>query len=61
VQSVNSRHPNLEAKLFTPRANAGPYLVTVGGAMTREQAARLRKRVLRLGLPRDSYIQSYKQ
>ena len=61
AQSVNKRHPDLGARVFTPRRDASPYLVTVGGRMTKEQAARLRLRVIRLGLPHDSYIQNYKE
>ncbi len=58
---VNEQHPDLAAKVFTPHGHAGVYLVTVGGKMTREEAARLRRRIIGLGLPRDSYIQNYKQ
>lgn len=60
AESVNKRHPGLDAKIFNPKGNGSPYLVTVGGKMTKDQAARLRERVIRLGLPRDSYIQNYK-
>jgi serine/threonine protein kinase len=60
AESVNKRHPDLDATVFRPK-DGSPYLVTVGGNMTKDQAARLRQRVLRLGLPRDSYIQNYKQ
>lgn len=61
AQLVNKRHPDLGARVFTPHRDASPYLVTVGGRMTKEQAARLRQRIIRLGLPRDSYIQNYKE
>ena len=61
AELVNKRHPDLGARVFTPRRDASPYLVTVGGRMTKEQAARLRQRVIRLGLPRDSYIQNYNE
>jgi hypothetical protein len=61
AHSVNERHPNLDAKVFSPAGRGTAYLVTVGGKMTREQAAQLRNRVIEMGLPRDSYIQNYKQ
>ena len=61
AQSLNERHPNLDAKVFSPNGQGSPYLVTVGGQMTREEAAHLRQRVIGLGLPHDSYIQNYKQ
>ena len=58
---LNERHHGINASVFAPNAHGGPYLVTVGGKMTQEEAARLRQRVIRLGLPRDSYIQNYRQ
>jgi hypothetical protein len=61
AQSLNERHADLDAKVFSPNGQGSPYLVTVGGNMTREEAARLRQRVVGLGLPHDSYIQNYKQ
>lgn len=60
VKSLNAKHPHLEAQVFTPTANSGPYLVTVGGKMTRENAARFRSKAVSMGLPHDSYIQNYK-
>ncbi len=61
AELVNKRHPNLDAKVFSPKPQESPYLVTVGGRMTREEAARLRQRAIGMGLPRDSYIQNYRQ
>lgn len=61
AHSINNRHPNLDAKVFSPSGQGSPYLVTVGGKMTKEEAARLRQRAVGLGLPHDSYIQNYKQ
>lgn len=58
---VNQRHPNLDATVFSPPGHGSLYLVTVGGKLTREEAARLRQYVIGLGLPRDSYIQNYRQ
>lgn len=60
VQSVNSQHPDLHAGVFSPSGSGKPYLVVVGGEMTREEAARERQRALRAGMPRDSYIQNYR-
>jgi eukaryotic-like serine/threonine-protein kinase len=61
AQSLNEKHPDLRAEVFSPKGQGGPYLVTAGGRMTREDAARLRQKVLNLGMPRDSYIQNYQQ
>ncbi len=61
AQAVNSKHPDLHADVFSPNGQAGPYLVTVGGRLSREDAARLRRKAVSLGMPHDSYIQNYRQ
>lgn len=58
---LNGKHPDLAAEVFSPNGPDGPYLVTAGGGMSREDAVRLRQKALRLGMPSDSYIQNYKQ
>jgi hypothetical protein len=60
AQAINAQHPGLDAQTFSP-AHSHMYLVVAGGPMTREDAARLRSKALRQGMPRDSYIQNYKQ
>lgn len=60
VHTLNAKHPHFEAQVFSPSGPSGPYLVTVGGRMTREDAVRFRSRALGAGMPRDSYIQNYK-
>ncbi len=61
ARAINQKHPNLKAEVFSPNGNAGPYLVALGGQMSRDAAAAVRQRALQLGLPRDSYLQNYKQ
>jgi hypothetical protein len=60
AQAINGKHPGLDAQTFSP-SNSHMYLVVAGGRMTRSDAARLRLKALREGMPRDSYIQNYKQ
>ena len=60
AHSVNQKYPGLNAEAFSP-GGKGLYLVVAGGRMTREDAERLRERVRAMGLPRDSYIQNFKQ
>jgi eukaryotic-like serine/threonine-protein kinase len=55
---INARHPGVGAEVFSPKAGA-PYLVVIGGQMTREQAVGLRQKARQMGLPRDSYVQNY--
>jgi hypothetical protein len=57
---VNARYPGLSAEAFSPTGGS-PYLVVAGGRMSRDDAMRMRQKVRKLGLPRDSYIQNYPQ
>jgi eukaryotic-like serine/threonine-protein kinase len=52
------RNPGLHFEVFSPRGRA-PYLVVVGGFMSREDAFSLRDRLRRQGFPRDIYTQNY--
>lgn len=61
AQAISQQHPDLDTGVFTPPGPNRMYLVVAGGPMTRDQAARLRQHALRQGMPRDSYIQNYKQ
>lgn len=61
AQAINQQHPGLDAGTFSPSGRNRLYLVVAGGRMTRDQAARLRQDAVRQGMPRDSYIQNYKQ
>jgi hypothetical protein len=59
AQLINEKHSDLKADVFSPKGNGGPYLVVIGGQMDRDSAAALRQKALRLGLPRDTYIQNW--
>ncbi len=58
VSSISKRTPGLNPEVFSPTGQA-PYLVTLGGAMTRDDAAAFRKKAVAAGLPGDTYIQNY--
>jgi eukaryotic-like serine/threonine-protein kinase len=58
VETIAQKHADLHPEVFTPTGHA-PYLVTVGGGMSRDQAFALAQRVRGLGLPRDTYAQNY--
>jgi eukaryotic-like serine/threonine-protein kinase len=59
VRVIGEKHPELKPEAFSPEGRGGLYLVTLGGRMDREEAARLRQKALRLGMPHDTYIQNY--
>jgi hypothetical protein len=58
AETIAQKNADLRPEVFTPTGRA-PYLVTVGGVMSRDQAFAFAQRVRRQGLPRDSYAQNY--
>ena len=55
---ILSKHADLKPEVFAPRGHA-PYRVTVGGAMSRDEAMTFRRRARSEGLPRDTYAQNF--
>jgi eukaryotic-like serine/threonine-protein kinase len=58
VAAIAQKHSELRPEVFTPNGRA-PYLVTVGGVMSRDEAFALARKARGEGLPRDSYAQNY--
>jgi hypothetical protein len=58
VSSIAGRTPALNPEIFSPTGHA-PYLVTLGGPMSREDAVAFRRKAISAGLPEDTYIQNY--
>jgi hypothetical protein len=59
VGEIAGKHPELRPEVFTPTGRA-PYLVAVGGAMSRDEALAFVRRARGEGLPRDMYAQNYR-
>jgi uncharacterized iron-regulated membrane protein len=59
VAAIAQKHSNLRPEVFTPNGRA-PYLVTVGGVMSRDEAFAMARKARSEGLPRDSYAQNYR-
>jgi eukaryotic-like serine/threonine-protein kinase len=55
---IAKRHPDLNPEVFTPSGHA-PFLVTVGGPMSRVEANAFKNKAYADGLPRDIYTQNY--
>lgn len=55
---IGKRYPQLHADVYAARG--GTYMVTLGGAMSRQEAFALRARAVRMGLPRDTYAQNFR-
>ena len=58
ADQIAQRDASLRPEVFSPTGRA-PYLVTLGGAMTRVDAAAFKAKASASGLPRDTYIQNY--
>jgi hypothetical protein len=56
--AIIEKWPGAQAEVFQPKSHS-PYLITLGGWMTRDDAVRLLKIARGKGLPRDTYIQNY--
>jgi hypothetical protein len=59
ARQLNEKWPDLGATVFAPKGHREYYLVAVGDWMTREDAERIQRKVRRMGLPRDTYVQNY--
>ncbi len=60
ARSINRRIPGLKAEVYTPHgANRPPFLVALGGRMSRTDAASLQRKAMSRGMPRDTFIRNY--
>jgi hypothetical protein len=60
AETINRKIPGLQAEVFAPKGkNQPPYMVALGGRMTRDEAAALQRRARSKGLPRDTFIRNY--
>ena len=60
VATIAKSHPDLNPTVFTPTGQA-PFLVTLGGPMSREDAFAFSGKAKREGMPRDVYAQNYRR
>lgn len=58
VASIMKRHPALAPAVVAPGGH-GPFLVAIGGPMTRDGAASARSRAVHEGMPRDTFVRNY--
>jgi hypothetical protein len=56
---IAQSHPDLSPTVFTPNGHS-PFLVTLGGPMSREDAFAFSGKAKREGMPRDIYAQNYR-
>ncbi|MGA7155811.1 MAG: hypothetical protein WBY53_03125 [Acidobacteriaceae bacterium] len=58
VSDLEHSHPELHPSVFTPTGRR-PFLVSIGGTMSRDAAYSLARHSRSLGLPHDTYAQNY--
>ncbi|HMF53643.1 MAG TPA: SPOR domain-containing protein [Edaphobacter sp.] len=58
VDDLKKQQSSLNPEVFSPNGRS-PYLVTVGGAMSREDAESFKRKARGSGLPRDLYAQNF--
>jgi eukaryotic-like serine/threonine-protein kinase len=59
AEVIRQRYPQLAPGVFALHGTA-PYLVTLGGVMSRADAQARRDKAVQMGLPRDAYAQNYR-
>jgi hypothetical protein len=59
VKGLAQHYSRLEPRVFALKGSA-PWMVTLGGAMSRDEAMMLRDKAVRLGLPEDTFAQYFR-
>ena len=59
ADALAQKYPQLQPGIFSLHGRS-PWLVTLGGVMSKDQASALRKQAVHLGLPRDTYAQNFR-
>lgn len=57
--AIAQEHPDLNPTVFTPNGHA-PFLVTLGGQMSKQDAFTFSGKAKREGMPKDTYAQNYR-
>lgn len=57
--AIAQEHPDLSPTVFTPNGRS-PYLVTLGGQMSKQDAFAFSGKAKREGMPKDTYAQNYR-
>jgi hypothetical protein len=61
VDKLKSEHPSLSVAVFSPGGKTTVYLISLGGAMTHEEALKMRDRAASMGLPADTFVQNFSE
>lgn len=58
VSAIMKQHPALQPAVVSPGGH-GPFLVAIGGPMTRTGATAVRSKAVRAGMPRDTFVRNF--
>jgi len=61
VDKLKAQHPNLDVAVFTPAGRTTLYLISLGGAMTHEEALKMKDKAASMGLPADTFVQNFSE
>jgi hypothetical protein len=59
AEAIAQRNPGLHPQVIAPNGGK-PFLVALGGPMTRPDAESVQRRARQSGLPRDTFVRNYK-
>jgi len=59
AESLNGQFPGFNAQVWSRTAGQGPFLVTLGGEMPKDDASTMRAKARHAGVAPDVYVQSY--
>jgi eukaryotic-like serine/threonine-protein kinase len=61
VDKLKAQHPNLDVAVFSPAGKTTVYLISLGGAMTHEEALKMKDKAASMGLPPDTFVQNFSE
>jgi eukaryotic-like serine/threonine-protein kinase len=59
AKELNQKYPQFRVEVFMPASEHGPFLISLGGRMTRDQALRLQQKAKAGGFPRDTFVRNF--
>ena len=61
VDKLKGQHPNLDVAVFSPKGKTSVYLISLGGAMSHQDALKMRDKAASMGLPADTFVQNFSE
>ena len=61
VDKLKAQHPNLDVAVFSLATGKSPYLISLGGPMTHEEALKMLDKARSMGLPADTFVRNFSE